>query len=69
MRNVTKKVSTCSHGVMNINEDLQRGSGAVAKATGWGAPAQGSISGCCTIYSNLWLGAHLLVTVAVAPFR
>jgi hypothetical protein len=23
---------------------------------------------CCTIYSNLWPGAHLLVTVAAAPF-
>jgi hypothetical protein len=42
--------------------------GAVAKVTGWGAPAQGSTPGCCTIYSNLWPGAHLLVTVVVAPF-
>jgi hypothetical protein len=29
---------------------------------------QGSTPGCCTIYSNLWLDAHLLVTVAAAPF-
>jgi N-acetylglutamate synthase-like GNAT family acetyltransferase len=28
---------------------------------------QGSILGCCTIYSNLWPDAHLLVTVAAAP--
>jgi hypothetical protein len=36
--------------------------GVVAKATGWRAPAQGSIHGCCTIYLNLWPSAHLLVT-------
>jgi hypothetical protein len=42
--------------------------GAVANATGWGGPTQGSIPRCCTIYSNLWHGAHLLVTAATTPF-
>jgi hypothetical protein len=27
--------------------------GAVAKATGWGAPTQGSIPGCCTICGKI----------------
>jgi hypothetical protein len=41
---------------------------AVAKTTGWGAPAQGSIPGCYTIYSNLWHGTHLFVTIVATPF-
>jgi hypothetical protein len=34
--------------------------GVVAKTIGWRLPAQGSIPGC---HTNLWPGAHLLVTV------
>jgi hypothetical protein len=37
--------------------------GVEAKAAGWRVPSQGSIPGCRT---NLWLGAHLPMTIAEA---